>query len=271
MTNSSRIVDLPLDVLLIIFKAQESFRHVSAFSRTCKGLYCVWKTHAYLISKPLLIRQTPFYDEIEALVTAENVAAQQQHGMTSQSLKDEFASTVTLILRSRQMAGQARYLCETIQSRHLEQKHSCHNGNCRAHPSTLVQQERDEITKAHHFIKLFAFTYANEVLAHVHNECKARLLGMSVLDKHLVWTLTRIMHDYALPWDKMRLGLQSCGYSSSAVFGVGGSGSGSSCHATWDDRFKALQKVTRVQVVGCQNCIYDDTARFSSVESGKGG
>ncbi|KAI5196626.1 hypothetical protein E4T38_08418 [Aureobasidium subglaciale] len=176
--------------------------------------------------------------------------------------EEKLGSTLNRITMSRKMAGQAKYLCEIIESRYLQQKYNCHEAKCRARPSKLAPQERDEVTRAHHFVKLYALAYANRALSELRNSCEAKLRGMSVEDKHFIFQLTRIMHDYALPWDKMRLDL--C-YSYSPLSNLTGSGSS----ATWADKFKALQEATRVQAISCGNCIYDDTARFGRIGQGK--
>lgn len=262
---SDFVVSLPSEVLLTIFGAQDSFHDMSALFRTCKSLYSLWQTRASSISKPLLIRQTPCYEEVEALIVANEAAKLTTKSRNSILLVDpiqqeKLGRTLNRISLSRQIAGQARYLCDIIESRYLQQKYNCHDAKCRARPSTLPQQERDEVTRAHHFIKLFTLTYAHKGLAELHENCNAKLEAMSDANKHFLFQLTKIMHDYALPWDKMRLDL--CSYSLSPVIKSEDSG----CSVTWADKFRALQEVTRVQVLSCGDCIYDDTARFSRID-----
>lgn len=247
---------------MTIFGAQDSFRDMSALFRTCKSFYALWQTRASSISKPLLIRQTPCYEEVEALIAANEAAKLTTKPRNSVVLVDpiqqeKLGRTLNRISLSRQIVGQARYLCDIIESRYLQQKYNCHDAKCRARPSTLPQRERDDVTRAHHFIKLYTLTYSHKGLADLHDSCKAKLEAMSDANRHFLFQLTKIMHDYALPWDKMRLDL--CSYSLSPVF----KSEDSSCSVTWADKFKALQEVTRVQVMTCGDCIYDDTARFS--------
>ncbi|KAH0339029.1 hypothetical protein KCU81_g7399, partial [Aureobasidium melanogenum] len=258
------VVSLPAEVLLTIFGAQDSFRDMSALFRTCKSLYALWQTRASSISKPLLVRQTPCYKEVEALIVANEAAEltvkpKNSVVLVDSILGDKLGNALNRISLSRQIVGQARYLCDIIESRYLQQKYNCHDAKCRARPSTLPQHERDDVTRAHHFIKLYMLTYANQGLADLHEDCKTKLEAMSDANKHFLFQLTKIMHDYALPWDKMRLDL--CSYSLSPVL----KSADSPNSVTWADKFKALQEVTRVQVTSCGDCIYDDTARFSRI------
>lgn len=260
---SDFVVSLPSEVLLTIFGAQDSFRDISSFFRTCKSLYALWQTRASSISKPLLSRQTPCFPEVEALLLAHETANLTTKPRTTVILVDpileaKLGKAMSRITSSRQIANQAKYVCEIIESRYLQQKYNCHDAKCRARPSTLAPQERDQVTRAHHFIKLYALTYGNKNLKKLHQDCENKLKAMSDADKHLLFQLTRIMHDYALPWDKMRLGLHSfcCENSGSDI--------------TWAEKFGKIQEVTRVQVMSCENCIYDDTARFSRVGQSEG-
>lgn len=258
------VVGLPSEVLLTIFGAQDSFRDMSALFRTCKSLYALWQTHTSSISKPLLIHQTPCYEEVMPLTAAYETAKLTTKPRYNVVLVDiiqgeKLERTLNSISLSRQISGQARYLCDIIESRYLQQKYNCHDARCRARPSKLPQQERDDVTQAHHFIKLFTITYANKRLAELHEACKTKLEAMSDANKHFLFQLTKIMHDYALPWDKMRLDL--CSYSLPPVASEDDSG----CKVSWADKFRALQEATRVQVETCGDCIYDDTARFSRI------
>jgi hypothetical protein len=267
--GSDFVVSLPSEVLLTIFGAQDSFRDMSSLFRTCKSLYALWQTHACSMSKSLLIHQTPSYEEVIALTAAYEAARlttklRYRVILVDTTQEEKLEMTLNSISLCRQISGQARYLCDIIESRYLQQKYNCHDARCRARPSKLPQQERDDVTRAHHFIKLYTITHANKRLAELHEACKIKLEAMSDANKHFLFQLTRIMHDYALPWDKMRLDL--CSYSLPPVAIEDSSG----CKVTWADKFEALQKATHVQVATCGDCIYDDTARFSRIGQQEG-
>jgi len=262
---SDFVVSLPSEVLLTIFGAQDSFRDMSALFRTCKSLYSLWQTHTPSISKPLLIRQTPCYEEVIPLIVAYKAIkppTKPQYSITlvDASEEEKLEGTLESISLSKIIAETAGYLCDTIESRYLQQKYNCHDAKCRARPSKLPQQERDDVTRAHHLIKLFAMTYGNKSLTELHEASKNKLEAMSDVDKHFLFQLSKIMHDYALPWERMRLDL--CRWSLPPV----AAGDRFACKITWADRFMALQEVTRVQVATCGDCIYDDTARFSRTD-----
>lgn len=262
--GSDFVVSLPSEVLLTIFGAQDSFRDISSLFRTCKSFYALWQTHTFSMSRSLLVRHTPCYKEVTDLIAVYEAAKLTTKLRYNVVLVDtlqgeKLESTLNSISLGRQISGQARYLCDIIESRYLQQKYNCHDARCRARPSKLPQQERDDVTRAHHFIKLYTITYANKRLAKLHEACKTKLEAMSDADKHFLLQLSRIMHDYALPWDKMRLDL--CSYSLPPVAIEDESG----CKVTWSDKFTALQEATRVQVETCGDCIYDDTARFSRI------
>ena len=261
---SDSLVSLPSEVLLTIFGAQDSFRDMSSLFRTCKSLYALWQTHTSSMSKSLLIHQTPCYEEVMPLIAAYEAAKlitrlRYKVVLVDTLQGEKLERTLNSISLCRQISGQARYLCDIIESRYLQQKYNCHDARCRARPSKLPQQERDNVTRAHHFIKLYTITYANQRLAGLHDACKIELEAMSDVNKHFLFQLSRIMHDYALPWDKMRLDL--CSYSLPPVAIEDDIG----CKVTWSGKFTALQEATRVQVETCGDCIYDDTARFSRI------
>jgi hypothetical protein len=262
--GSDFIVSLPSEVLLTIFGAQDSFRDMSSLFRTCKSIYALWQTHTSSVSRSVLIHQTPCHREAESLVAAYEAARlttklRYKVVLVDTTQEHKLERTLNSISLCRQISGQARYLCDIIESRYLQQKYNCHDARCRARPSKLPQQERDDVTRAHHFIKLFTVTYGNKRLAELHEACKTKVEAMSDANKHFLFQLTKIMHDYALPWDKMRLDL--CSYSLPPVAIEDDSG----CKVTWAEKFKALQEATRVQVATCGDCIYDDTARFSRI------
>lgn len=232
--------------------------------RICKSLYALWQTHTSSISRSLLIHQTPCYKDVIPLIAAYEAARLATKLRYNVVLVDplqgeKLERTLNSISLCRQISGQARYLCDIIESRYLQQKYNCHDARCRARPSKLPQQERDDVSRAHHFIKLYTITHANQRLAELHEACKTQLEAMSDANKHFLFQLSRIMHDYALPWDKMRLDL--CSYSLPPVTIEDDVG----CNVTWSDKFTALQEATRVQVETCGDCIYDDTARFSRI------
>lgn len=270
MTNSplapDYIASLPSEVLLTIFGAQESFRDISALFRTCKSLYTLWQTRAYSISKTILIRQTPCYSDVEALALAHEAAAhpatksQTTLLLVDPSTSQKLQRTINKVILSRQIAQQAKCLCEMIETRYLQQKYHCHDAKCRARPCSLQPHERDAITRAHHFIKLYALTYTSTNITALHSHCKTKLGDMGVEDKHFILQLARIMHDYAFPWDKMRLGI--CNRFSSTGEGEFVARS----EWSWYERFEAVKKAAMVDVATCRGCIYDDTARFSGLE-----
>ena len=266
--SGSSFIDLPPEVLLTIFDFQESFRDISCLFRTCKRLYVLWQSRASSISKPLLIRQTPCYEDVEVLAMAHEAVqfasdSQIECHTPDQDLAYRLQKTLYRLAISRQITSHAKYLCDIIELRYLQQKYNCDEARCRARASTLVPQERDEIIRTHHFIKLYALTYQNTTLTDLHSRCETKLRNMSTADKHFVFQLVRIMHDYSLPWDKMRLGL----IRSFSPFGI--VNFDTACPGPWAERFSALRQATRVPVTTCQNCIYDDTARFSRLEQGQ--
>ncbi len=198
--RSQSLVGLPPELLLSIFKFQDTVIDVLHLCSTCKYLHEIWQSESETMLDAILPQEVTCYQDALSLAEAQRAFGLigTQKAIVRVVLPDKVSplpwsqtlrplpqsSTQILYSRLRANAREADYVCSLATERvtPARAKH-----NCSVHPPHLLLHERQRLIHCWYFVKLYTLSYFSPSLR---ESCDATLTRMSLVEAYITWDLT---------------------------------------------------------------------------------